>query len=253
MAGTKAVGRAFTLIELLVVIAIIALLVSLILPSLGSAKRTTWNVLCQNNLRQIGLATQLYFDDQKDPVFFDMGSLGSGIYYHVPVVDTLQPYMSYAGNVPFDCPGAKGLSSVRDPANMAYLLGAGRIFVNFDVVFDNTRPVTKYTEYWFNDSRIAPDPPAIARSGVSKRPWRLIKWPQYLVMATDALDEFPRHQGAKANVRTTANQNTGAGRVGKNNFLFGDQAVRMLEYAEYQERPDPAGAPAPFFNWGHVY
>jgi hypothetical protein len=88
---------------------------------------------------------------------------------------------------------------------------------------------------------------------VSGRKWRLIKFPQYVVVSTDALDEFPRHQGAKANPRTLQNQNTGVGNSGKNNFLFGDQAVKMIDYSDYQDRPDPAGAPAPFYNWGHYY
>ena len=59
-------NKGFTLIELLVVIAIIALLLSILIPTLNLAKEKTKNVLCQNNLRQYGLAGEMYLNENDD-------------------------------------------------------------------------------------------------------------------------------------------------------------------------------------------
>jgi prepilin-type N-terminal cleavage/methylation domain-containing protein/prepilin-type processing-associated H-X9-DG protein len=52
--------RGFTLIELLVVVAVIAVLMAILLPALASAKQRAKGVVCQSNLRQVGMAMFMY-------------------------------------------------------------------------------------------------------------------------------------------------------------------------------------------------
>jgi len=60
--------RAFTLIELLVVVSIISVLIAIMLPALGKARNEAKSTVCKNNVKNLGLAIQLYFAEYNSSV-----------------------------------------------------------------------------------------------------------------------------------------------------------------------------------------
>jgi prepilin-type N-terminal cleavage/methylation domain-containing protein len=61
-------GAGFTLVELLVVIAIIALLMAILMPALSRAREMGKRAVCMSQIKQLGLAWNLYCDDNKEKV-----------------------------------------------------------------------------------------------------------------------------------------------------------------------------------------
>ncbi len=70
--------HAFTLIELLVVISIISLLIAILLPALGAARKSAQAISCASNLRQIGIACMSYAADNHDTLPLVKADVGTG-------------------------------------------------------------------------------------------------------------------------------------------------------------------------------
>lgn len=118
--------KGFTLIELLVVIAIIALLLSILMPSLTKAKDMAKRVYCANNCHQWALATAQYTNDYND--YYPRVKTVTGNYFFRNVwnyyisqaqrpgygFDLIDPFLKpYLGEIRFaDCPAIKNTTNL---------------------------------------------------------------------------------------------------------------------------------------------
>lgn len=146
--------RGFTLIELLVVVAIIALLLSILLPSLTAAREQAKTVLCLNNVRQLAVANHYYSSDYNGLLpHFDRW-LWAGLAEEAIEAGTLwgmrapsqaahNPRKNYAMNkeifkCPADCGERKELPGVSTPILPAVFSYTRNVYV-MDVLRDSKK------------------------------------------------------------------------------------------------------------------
>lgn len=99
--------KAFTLIELLVVISIIAILASLLLPTVSKAASSAKSARCKDNLRQIGMATLMYAGDH------DIFPKFQGLRDPYEIFDSLIPYVGCSSTGPvYLCPTFRKLKGL---------------------------------------------------------------------------------------------------------------------------------------------
>ena len=117
-------NQAFTLIELLVVIAIIAILASMLLPSLSKAKERALTAQCTSQLKQMGYAMQMYGDDENGHL---PAAHGSVPWTNTAPIPWMRPLVDYyrATNV-LRCPS---MSRFYAKSPYSYFLGNRTIFV----------------------------------------------------------------------------------------------------------------------------
>lgn len=128
---------AFTLVEMLVVIAIIGILAGLLMPGLSKAKTRALSTACLSNLHQIGLAVELYVQDNEHrlPLCAQMPGLNPEL---TPITTALHPFLQ-SSNI-FKCQADRKTFAAEGTSNEWNIFLNGASYLRPE---DDLSPVTR--------------------------------------------------------------------------------------------------------------
>jgi len=240
----------FTLIELLVVIAIIALLLSIIVPSLGKAKSYAEEIICKNNLHQYQLVTEIYTlenDDflpvpqesifTKDSVFTAAGETSKSCRWHNPNFELdahpefggpLWPYLQ-TGDVSV-CPVFRRLAKKMENTHKGHD-GSDTGAITYSLSMNGNLQILVGPGWTFQSVRkSAVKNPSQVFLWAEENMWQLnglSKWPlndTTILSGSDALGSFHKI----SNAQLSAQIGSGEYNAGSCNVLMVDGSIEMV-------------------------
>lgn len=149
-------NRKFSLIELLVVIAIIGILASLLLPSLGKARKKAQSSVCQNKLKQISTASFMYAEDNDN--FAPLNDANNSDYWSKRMsqggyLPEITAENSNENGSPYKCPNGAELDTYyTNNYSQNYRLGQidsnGTVYTPYSLASSHTSQTAFYMDAW---------------------------------------------------------------------------------------------------------
>lgn len=276
-----AAKRAFTLIELLVVIAIIALLVGILLPALGAARKNARTTACAANLRGAGQGMVLYANDHRDLVVpsYTMTTVSGAndpLDGWGPILDR-DGYLQGAGDSqlrksPLTCPEAKDVPGVlagqtgNDPDNPKGWMdwpcirtGSGftpttipdrglektirvAYWINADNPIGNSSPITP-NQFFTLSVGYGPDP---SGAYMTYNKWSAFVRPHTLIAAADGVYAGRQRDNRIGSTNSRIGYRHPGGK-GSANAVFADGHVALLEGTKFPRAT--GGSKGPSVIW----